>query len=43
MAGKTVKIILAFLLLTSSLFAQENSDKVKTAQSLFQMLEDLSL
>ena len=39
MAGKTVKIILAFLLLTSSLFAQENSDKIKTAQSLFQMLE----
>ncbi len=39
MAGKTFKIILAFLLFTSSLFAQENSDKIKTAQSLFQMLE----
>jgi carboxyl-terminal processing protease len=38
MAGKTVKIILVFLLFTSSLVAQ-NSDKVKTAQSLFQMLE----
>ncbi len=38
MAGKTVKIILVFLLFASSLVAQ-NSDKVKTAQSLFQMLE----
>lgn len=39
MAGKTVKIILVFLLFNLSLFAQENSDKVKTAQSLFLMLE----
>lgn len=39
MAGKTVKIILAFLLFNLSLFAQENSDKVHTAQSLFLMLE----
>jgi len=39
MAGKTVKIILAFLLFNLSLFAQENSDKAKTVQSLFQMLE----
>lgn len=39
MVGKTVKTILAFLLFTLSLVAQENSDKVKTAQSLFQMLE----
>jgi carboxyl-terminal processing protease len=38
MAGKTVKTILAFLLFTSSLVAQ-NSDKAKTAQLLFQMLD----
>ena len=36
---KTVKIILAFLLFTSSIFAQGNSDQIKTTQSLFQMLE----
>ena len=35
MAGKTVKIILAFLLFTSSIFAQGNSDQIKTTQSLF--------
>jgi len=38
MTGKTLKIILAFLLFASSLVAQ-NSEKVKTAQSLFQMLD----
>ena len=39
MAGKTVKILLVLLLINLSLVAQENSDKVKSAQSLFQMLE----
>jgi len=39
MVGKTVKTILAFLLFTLSLSAQENSEKIKTTQSLFQMLE----
>ena len=39
MVGKTVSTILAFLLFTLSLVAQENSDQIKTTQSLFQMLE----
>jgi carboxyl-terminal processing protease len=39
MAGKTGIIVLVFLLSAFSLLAQQNTDKVKTAQSLFRMLD----
>jgi carboxyl-terminal processing protease len=39
MTGRSVKIALVFFLFASGLVAQQNSNKVKTAQSLFQMLD----
>lgn len=38
-AGKAIIIILAILLFSSDLVAQQNRDKAKTVSSLFQMLE----
>ena len=39
MTGKSVKIVWAFVLFASGLVAQPKDNKVKTAQSLFQMLD----